>query len=87
MSLSVLRNSSENHNAYDNSSSNLVLTSFQTSRKNLTFCGTEFIDVTLALPIEYCNQRDHGVCNHARIIYKGDHHLNDLVKGNKSIEL
>ena len=80
--LSVMRNSCDNHIAYDSKNSNAVLNSFKTSRKNLALCGTDFIDVTLALPVEECNKAEHRLCNHARIVYIENHHQNDLVRGN-----
>ena len=79
--LSVLRSSSDNHIAYDSKSSNDVLNSFETSRKNLALCGTEFIDVTLALPANECMKSAHALCNHARIVQIENYHQNDLVKG------
>ena len=80
--LSVLRSSSDNHIAYDSNNSNAVLNSFKTSRKNFALCGTDFIDVTLALPVEECKRAGHRLCNHARIVYIENHHQNDLVRGN-----
>ena len=79
--LSVLRSSSDNHIAYDSKSSNDVLNSFETSRKNLALCGTKFIDVTLALPANECMKSVHALCNHARIVQIENYHQNDLVKG------
>ena len=79
--LSVLRSSSDNHIAYDSKRSNDVLNSFKTLRKNFALCGTDFIDVTLALPIEECGKAVHSLCNHATIVYIENHHQNDFVRG------
>ena len=80
MSSLVLKKSSDDHNAYENQSSNKVLNKFDTCRNHLAFC--DIIDITLALPRDACKWRDHQLCNHAKIVYDEDHHQEDLVKGN-----
>ena len=82
---SAFKGSSFSHNPYYNNTVNQILNGFNTSRKNIALYYQDLVDDNLSLPEEYCRKKSHTSCIHAKIIYKGDHHVEDLVKGGKLI--
>ena len=79
--LSTLKDSSSSHNAYSNNIANKILNTFETTRKNISLHLDELINPNLSLPEDFCRKPSHNSCYHAQILYKEDHHLEDLVKG------